>query len=96
MTEHTHAHGDLPSGHCAEMLKQVYDCLDGRLTAERRAEIETHIAKCPCCLKAYDFEAKLLSAIRAPCCEDAKVRELRAQILSALEKDGFRPSEQRT
>ena len=85
----THTHGDMPSGHCAEMLKQVYDCLDGRLTPERRAEIEAHIGKCPCCLKAYDFEARLLAAIKAPCTEDAKIRDLRGQILKALEQDGF-------
>jgi anti-sigma factor (TIGR02949 family) len=92
---HRHGHGpaDLPTDHCADMLKQVYACLDGQLTPERKAEIEAHVAKCPCCLKAYDFEAKLLSAIRAPCTEDAKVKELRAQILTALEKQGFCRSE---
>lgn len=89
MTKH---HDELPSDHCTEMLREVYACLDGQLTAERRAEIEAHVKKCPCCLKAYDFEARLLSAIRAPCPETAKVQELRAQILAALEQHGFRPT----
>ncbi len=86
-THHDHAH---PTD-CTEALQQLYACLDGCLDPERRRAIEAHVAKCHCCLQAFQFEARMLAAIKAPCAEDAVVAELRQKVLAALRDQGFEP-----
>lgn len=76
---------------CTEALKELYACLDGCLDPERRRAIEAHVARCPCCLQAFQFEARMLAAIREPCAEDAAVAQLRQKVLTALREQGFEP-----
>ncbi len=77
---------------CTEALKQLYACLDGCLDSDRRQAIEAHVAKCACCLQAFQFEARMLAAIKEPCAEDAAVEQLRQKVLAALREQGFDPS----
>ncbi len=82
-----HAH---PSD-CTDALKELYACLDGCLDPDRRRAIEAHVEKCHCCLQAFQFEARMLAAIKAPCAEDAAVAQLRQKVLQALRDQGFEP-----
>jgi len=84
---HEHAH---PTD-CTEALRELYACLDGCLDPERRRAIEAHVAKCACCLHAFQFEARMLAAIREPCADDAAVEPLRRKVLAALRELGFTP-----
>lgn len=88
-TQHDHTH---PCD-CTEALKELYACLDGCLDPPRRRAIETHIARCPCCLQAFQFEARMLAAIKEPCAEDAAVEQLRLKVLAALRDQGFDPGQ---
>jgi mycothiol system anti-sigma-R factor len=46
-------------GDCGTMVSRLYNFLDGELTDERRAKIQTHLDGCPSCYSAFDFEAEL-------------------------------------
>lgn len=84
---HPHSH----SNECTEALRQLFACLDGCLDAERRRAIEAHVARCSCCMQAFQFEARLLAAIREPCPDHAAVEPLRRKVLAALVAQGFNP-----
>lgn len=87
-TQHEHHH----PADCTEALRELYACLDGCLDPERRRAIEAHVAKCACCLHAFEFEARMLAAIREPCAEEATVEPLRRKVLAALAELGFTPT----
>lgn len=78
-------------GDCTEALKELYACLDGCIDQERRRAIEAHVARCHCCLQAFQFEARMIAAIKAPCAEDPAVTQLRQKVLAALREQGFEP-----
>lgn len=88
-THHDNAH---PTD-CTEALKQLFACLDGCLDQDRRRAIEAHVARCPCCLHAFQFEARMLAAIKEPCPDDASVEPLRRKVLAALMELGFKPED---
>jgi anti-sigma factor (TIGR02949 family) len=46
-------------GDCSTMISRLYNFLDGELTDDRRAKIQSHLDGCPSCYSAYDFEAEL-------------------------------------
>ena len=68
---------------CAEACRKMFAYLDGDLTPERAAEIESHLARCGRCADSSEAERKLLAAIRA---SDAGSTDLalRARILEAI------------
>ncbi|MEO1064219.1 MAG: mycothiol system anti-sigma-R factor [Actinomycetota bacterium] len=72
---------------CGEVLQRVHDFLDGELTAERLAEIQSHLGGCGHCLEAFDFEAELKLAIRATCREQVPAG-LKERIRATLEAEG--------
>lgn len=78
---------------CTDALRELYACLDGCLSAERRNAIEAHVARCACCLQAFQFEARMLAAISEPCADDAAVEPLRRRVLAALIEQGFNPED---
>lgn len=88
---HPRTHSD----ECTEALRQLFACLDGCLDAERRSAIEAHVARCSCCLQAFQFEARILAAIREPCADTAAVEPLRRKVLAALIAQGFSPGHDR-
>lgn len=52
---------------CGEALRELYTYLDGELTTDRRAHIESHLNGCNPCLEAYDFQAELRMVIAQRC-----------------------------
>lgn len=83
-------HAEHPTD-CTEALRQLYACLDGCLDDERRRAIEAHVARCACCLGAFQFEARMLAAIKEPCAHDSAVEPLRQKVLAELMRHGFKP-----
>jgi mycothiol system anti-sigma-R factor len=70
---------------CFEAVEQLYFYLDGELTYERRVVIAQHLADCPPCGDAFDFESELRIVIAQKCRE--RVPEgLRARVYEALRR----------
>jgi anti-sigma factor (TIGR02949 family) len=70
---------------CREVIKQLWDYLDGELRAERIEEIAAHLAECARCCPQYRFELAFLEAVarqrdRLPRPPQALVGQLRLLI----------------
>jgi mycothiol system anti-sigma-R factor len=68
---------------CYEAVEQLYHYLDGELTYERRVVIAMHLAECPPCGDAFEFEADLRIVI-AQRCRERVPEGLRARVYDAL------------
>jgi len=71
---------------CNDALHQLYQYLDGELTANRRAVIQHHLDTCQPCAEPYDFEAELRMVIRRKCQEQVPA-SLMAKVREALEAE---------
>ena len=47
--------------------QELYEFLDGELTADKRGQIKGHLDDCSPCLEAFDFEAELRIVISTQC-----------------------------
>lgn len=50
---------------CDRALIELYEFLDGELTAERQQRIQTHLHGCQHCFSSFDFEQELRLVVRA-------------------------------
>lgn len=75
---------------CRQVIKTLYDYLDGELTEERRHVIQAHLEGCSPCLEAFDFEAELKAVIARRCREEVPegLRRRVAQALSQASGNG--------
>ena len=71
--------------HCYEAVEQLHLHLDGELTYERRSSSRMHLANCPPCGDAFDFEAELRLVI-AQRCRERVPEGLRARVYEALRR----------
>jgi mycothiol system anti-sigma-R factor len=72
------------SGDCSDALIELYEYLDGELTASRRADIAQHLTACGECFEAFDFQAELKQVI-AQKCRDEVPEALKARVAGLLE-----------
>ncbi|MDZ4673126.1 MAG: zf-HC2 domain-containing protein [Gemmatimonadota bacterium] len=76
---------------CDVVMRQLWDYLDGELTATRMAAIAAHLKVCDRCLPQYNFERSfldLLTRLRKP---GPAPEGLRLRIMTALVNAGLRP-----
>jgi mycothiol system anti-sigma-R factor len=71
---------------CREVLRGVYDFLDGEMTPERREQISRHLDKCAPCLKAFGFETEIRKLV-ADRCRDSVPEELRVRIAAVIDSE---------
>lgn len=75
---------------CRKAAEQLYDLLDGELTADVEQKLRDHVSRCPQCFTVADFEARFLAALQQlkerGCCPDG----LRAKVTESLRAAGFR------
>ena len=71
---------------CDGALTQLYEFLDGELTADRRDEISAHLDGCAPCLEAHDFE-DALRRVLADKCRDTVPDGLRDRIADAIQAE---------
>jgi mycothiol system anti-sigma-R factor len=71
---------------CREALHRIYHFLDGELTPERRAEIDSHLDSCSPCLQMFGFEAELRRVV-ANKCRDSVPSGLRARIADSIDHE---------
>jgi mycothiol system anti-sigma-R factor len=76
---------------CKDALHQLYDFLDGELTADKKAAIQHHLDSCQPCAEPYDFEAELRLVVRKKCAE-AVPESLMAKIRKAIEAEPVPPA----
>jgi mycothiol system anti-sigma-R factor len=81
-SDHTTSDGD-----CSDALHELYEYLDGELTASRRAVIAQHLTACGECFEAFDFQAEL-KAVIAHKCRDEVPESLKARVADLLESEG--------
>lgn len=74
---------------CLDVVRQLWDYLDGELTDESMSEIRTHLAECRDCYPHYDFERAFLDAIAATRNEHPAPNQVRRKVLAKLRKSGF-------
>lgn len=72
---------------CAQILSQMWDYLDGRMSAESAAAVQAHIAVCPLCRDYESFQARIREAEASLRSRAAAPARLRARILDALTKN---------
>jgi anti-sigma factor (TIGR02949 family) len=80
-------HTTSDSGDCSDALLELYEYLDGELTASRRADIAQHLTACGECFEAFDFQAELKQVIRRKCSNDEMPPGLLAKIETCFNED---------
>lgn len=53
------------SGACRELLAELFDYLDGELSAARYRALERHLGRCPCCGELAENLRKAVAVCRA-------------------------------
>lgn len=68
---------------CAAVVAELYQFLDGELTASKRTQIERHVGGCTDCHEVIEFHAELKLTISQKC-RDEVPDHLRERIIRAL------------
>lgn len=68
---------------CAEALERIDEFVDGEIPPAEYADIASHIAACPPCMRSFALE-QLLKVIVARSCTDPAPPHLRARVVSQL------------
>ncbi len=74
---------------CHQVMQQLWDYLDGELTAERMEAIRAHLAVCQRCYPQYHVERSFLQAIAAARREHPRPDEVKRRVLEALRSEGY-------
>lgn len=74
---------------CESVMRQLWDYLDGELTADRKTVIRSHLELCRRCHPQYRFEQSFLDAVAASAPAHSDPDRLRSKLLVALKDEGF-------
>lgn len=74
---------------CSEVIRVLWDFLDGELSAERTDEIRRHLEICAGCRAVTEFEEEFLRSVRRLLDVPPPRAELRARVVAALRAHGF-------
>jgi mycothiol system anti-sigma-R factor len=74
---------------CTAVMKQLWDYLDGELSAERMAAIEAHVKMCGRCSPQVEFERAFLKALAAARGEGTSSESLRERVVKQLRTRGY-------
>jgi anti-sigma factor (TIGR02949 family) len=74
---------------CDAVMRQLWDFLDGELTAAREAAIREHLAVCARCFPQMEFERAFLDTLARARREHSSLDRVRAHVMAALSADGF-------
>ncbi len=82
-----------PMVDCDTVMRQLWDFLDGELTAERSEVIRHHVEMCSRCRPHSEFERAFLAAVKRSRREHTHPERLRGVLLAALSDQGFASQE---
>lgn len=74
---------------CDSVMRQLWDYLDGELTADRKSAIRSHLELCKRCHPQFEFERTFLDAVAASAPQHSNPEQLRLKLLMALEDEGL-------
>jgi len=74
---------------CDQVVRTLWDYLDGELTDERMNEVRAHLKACRGCFPHFDFERAFLDALAKSKEEQAAPDELRRKVVAKLRKAGL-------
>lgn len=74
---------------CEEVMRQLWDYLDGELTPERMQAIEAHLAMCGRCHPQAEFERAFLRAVASVRTEPADLEGTATRVKAMLRAEGF-------
>lgn len=74
---------------CADVIRSVWDYLDGEIDVDRKHQIRAHLEICDHCREHYTFEGAFLRSVSGLLDDDGEIESLRLRIESALVKHGF-------
>ncbi len=76
---------------CDDVMRQLWDYLDGELTSDRAEAIRAHIAMCARCTPQTEFERAFLAAVKKSQREHSQPERLRRNLIDSLRAQGFAP-----
>ena len=74
---------------CDDVMRQLWDYLDGELTVERMEAVKAHLAVCHRCFPQYEFEREYLRLLAGLRREHPDLAALRSGLLASLKRAGF-------
>lgn len=80
---------DAPPLGCEEVVRSLWEYLDGRAGPERMAAIEAHLERCEQCLAHAAFEEKLVRTLAALRRRHSDPQRLRESVMAVLEAAGM-------
>jgi anti-sigma factor (TIGR02949 family) len=80
---------------CAEVVRALWEYLDGRASAERAGALEEHLASCEGCRAHFAFEERLVKTIARLRKQHSDPARLREEVLAVLRAAGMGDSGQR-
>lgn len=72
---------------CSDVIRQLYELLDGELTSDRIRELEGHVGFCGDCLRRLRVEKEFKELLRQRCCDDKAPEQLRDVIRDRLRSE---------
>jgi mycothiol system anti-sigma-R factor len=66
---------------CGEVLRRLYEYLDGELTTHDLGRIRQHLVECGPCLSEHHLDAALQALLRRSCAGESAPQALRARIM---------------
>jgi len=74
---------------CEQVVRELWDYLDGELTEERMNEVRAHLKACRGCFPHFDFERAFLEALAKSKAEQTAPDDLRKKVVAKLRKAGM-------
>ena len=79
----------MPMLDCDSVMRQLWDYLDGELTADRMEAIRAHLEMCTRCMPQMEFEQSFLNAMARARREHSDPVSLAQRVRLALKAQGF-------
>ena len=80
---------EMPMLDCEQVMRQLWDYLDGELAPASMGAIRAHVDLCKRCYPQYEFERSFLAAVAARAPQHSDPERLRMRLMNALQAQGL-------
>ena len=80
------------STNCEDVVRSLWDYLDGELDETTAGKIQSHLDYCGHCKSHADFEQELVTKLAGLSREHSDPKRLKEQVLAALREAGLEPT----
>ncbi|MBK6489221.1 MAG: zf-HC2 domain-containing protein [Gemmatimonadetes bacterium] len=81
---------DMPMLDCRSAMQQLWDYVDGELTAERMQAVERHLDACANCHPHAEFAERFLAALHQTREDRSCPQDVRAKVMASLRDAGMK------